>query len=470
MLKPVSSALVAIFALSIAVDSPKLGHFGVDTVSAATAASPTTPAPAKPATPATPAKTITTSTTYSTLTGITRLLKLNSAGNDVKLLQSSLNNKGYKLTVDGVFGKLTLVAVKDYQEKNGLKVDGIVGPMVIKKLSGVVATSTTLEAAKVDYSGTYIGYAWADEVKGTTLGDTTKKIQTILELDKGGMITDASVLSFKKVDGYWVLRQSGNATVSVDFSMEPTKAVPGEKYVAGNSMFKVKTGADDLMSFYSTAVDKDGTIAVLMACPVTRYLFEMKFKPDYNYSSKVGSVTIDSGLLVPTVLTESGGIKITDWSQLSGKSIFNFSPFSHVLGSRGVLTGINDTSTIQEFMEKMGVVFKDSKPVPMSAKYGYTGNGGWSGNYAKISEFLKGKNALEMTSLVDWSIERYSKGINAKNFFGVDIVSGATKTVQNSYDAIAGATVRMSRESNSYQRALVKAKIIKEKDVIKGRY
>jgi len=118
----------------------------------------------------------------------------------------------------------------------------------------------------------------------------------------------------------------------------------------------------------------------------------------------------------------------------------------------------------------MGVVFKDSKPVPMTAKYGYTGNGGWSGNYAKISEFLKGKNALEMTSLVDWSIEKYKKGINDKNFFGVDIVAGATKTVQLSYDTIAGATVRMSRESNSYQRALVKAGIIKEEDVIKGRY
>lgn len=331
--------------------------------------------------------------------------------------------------------------------------------------------SSAQQTAKTkDYSGTYIGYAWGDEVKGVALKDAKKKIQTILELDKDGNIIDASVLSYKKVDGYWVLRQSGNATVAVDFSVEPTKATPGEKYVAGKSMFNVKTGSDDLMSFYSVAVNKDGTTAVLIADPITRYLFEMKLKPGYDYSTKVGKVTIDSGLLVPTVLTESGGMVIKDWSQLNGKSIFNFSPFSHVLNSRGVLNGIKDESTMKELLEKLGVVFQDSKPVPMAAKYGYTGNGGWAGNYAKISESLKGKNAVKMTSLVDWSIEKYKKGINANNFFGVDVVAGATKTVQNSFDTISGATVRMSRESSSYQRALVKAGIITEKDVIKGRY
>ena len=60
--------------------------------------------------------------------------------------------------------------------------------------------------------------------------------------------------------------------------------------------------------------------------------------------------------------------------------------------------------------------------------------------------------------------------MNGDNFFGIDVVSGATKTAQNSTDGIAGATVRMSRESTSYQRALVKSGIISEEDVIKGRF
>ncbi len=50
-----------------------------------------------------------------------------SSGSDVKKLQQTLNNHGYKLAVDGQFGSKTQAAVRDYQKKNGLQVDGIVG-------------------------------------------------------------------------------------------------------------------------------------------------------------------------------------------------------------------------------------------------------------------------------------------------------------------------------------------------------
>lgn len=55
------------------------------------------------------------------------LLKYGSQGNDVKDLQNRLNANGYNLSVDGSFGKNTLSAVKDYQQKNALTADGIVG-------------------------------------------------------------------------------------------------------------------------------------------------------------------------------------------------------------------------------------------------------------------------------------------------------------------------------------------------------
>lgn len=50
-----------------------------------------------------------------------------SQGSDVKTLQQMLNSKGYSLDVDGIFGSKTQAAVKDYQQKNNLAVDGIVG-------------------------------------------------------------------------------------------------------------------------------------------------------------------------------------------------------------------------------------------------------------------------------------------------------------------------------------------------------
>ena len=50
-----------------------------------------------------------------------------SKGSDVTELQKLLNNNGYSLSVDGIFGAKTQAAVKDYQQKNNLAVDGIVG-------------------------------------------------------------------------------------------------------------------------------------------------------------------------------------------------------------------------------------------------------------------------------------------------------------------------------------------------------
>lgn len=62
------------------------------------------------------------------------VLKKGSKSEDVKTLQKKLNAKGYKLTVDGIFGDKTLSAVKDFQKKNGLAVDGIVGKNTWAKL------------------------------------------------------------------------------------------------------------------------------------------------------------------------------------------------------------------------------------------------------------------------------------------------------------------------------------------------
>lgn len=59
--------------------------------------------------------------------GTKPILKIGSTGKDVKELQSNLNNRGYNLAVDGIFGTNTLSAVKGYQASNNLAVDGIVG-------------------------------------------------------------------------------------------------------------------------------------------------------------------------------------------------------------------------------------------------------------------------------------------------------------------------------------------------------
>ena len=60
----------------------------------------------------------------------TLLMKIGSKNGDVKELQKFLNTKGYNSgTVDGKFGLLTQAAIIKFQIANGLKGDGIIGPI-----------------------------------------------------------------------------------------------------------------------------------------------------------------------------------------------------------------------------------------------------------------------------------------------------------------------------------------------------
>ena len=63
-----------------------------------------------------------------------------SLGSAVRQLQNELNKRGYGLAEDGIFGKKTRSAVRDYQKKNGLTmVDGIAGDETWGSLLSAVA-------------------------------------------------------------------------------------------------------------------------------------------------------------------------------------------------------------------------------------------------------------------------------------------------------------------------------------------
>ncbi|NEQ75801.1 MAG: peptidoglycan-binding protein [Okeania sp. SIO2C9] len=61
-----------------------------------------------------------------------------SSSDDVKRLQMILNEMGYSLVVDGMFGSNTEAAVKRFQKNSRLEVDGIVGPLTWYALMSIM--------------------------------------------------------------------------------------------------------------------------------------------------------------------------------------------------------------------------------------------------------------------------------------------------------------------------------------------
>ena len=95
-----------------------------------------------------------------------RQVGFGSTGSAVSKLQTILNQHGYGLAVDGIFGEKTRAAVRDYQKRYTLKLDGIAGPETWGSLlgqngsssngsytgggsSGKTSTSTNLPLGKV---------------------------------------------------------------------------------------------------------------------------------------------------------------------------------------------------------------------------------------------------------------------------------------------------------------------------------
>ena len=99
-------------------------------------------------------------------------LSYGSQGSDVTELQKLLNQNGYSLNEDGIFGTNTQNAVRDYQQKSGLSVDGIVGTNTWGSLNGTYTankntnTATTTKPAATTSTGfEYDAYQESDAVK-----------------------------------------------------------------------------------------------------------------------------------------------------------------------------------------------------------------------------------------------------------------------------------------------------------------
>jgi len=71
------------------------------------------------------------------------LSKYGSRGSEVRTIQEKLKRWGYYTgNVDGIYGSLTVAAVKRFQQKNGLAVDGIAGKNTLNAM-GIMQSSSS---------------------------------------------------------------------------------------------------------------------------------------------------------------------------------------------------------------------------------------------------------------------------------------------------------------------------------------
>lgn len=85
------------------------------------------------------------------------LLKQGTHGDTVKKLQTALG-----ITADGKFGPGTEKAVRDFQQKNGLKADGMAGPLTLAKIDAFKADFTAAVAEKSQMSASEAAAAGAE--------------------------------------------------------------------------------------------------------------------------------------------------------------------------------------------------------------------------------------------------------------------------------------------------------------------
>lgn len=220
-------------------------------------------------------------------TPVQTTLKLGSSGAAVTELQKKLNILGYNLSVDGSFGNATDAAVRDFQRKNGLAVDGIVGSATMAKINEKVKEaqgggSTTGEWIQDATTKRW----WYRHSDGSDTKNNWEKIDgTWYYFDADGWMCTGWVL----VKGKWYYLQSNGALVTnawidklyyvgSDGAMYVNSMTPDGYIVDGSGKWD---GRDAWVKRLQTALKNagynPGTIdgvagsATLAACPTLKY-------------------------------------------------------------------------------------------------------------------------------------------------------------------------------------------------------
>lgn len=204
------------------------------------------------------------------------LLRKGDRGDAVKLLQHRLNLVGAILQEDGEWGVQTDTAVRNYQYKAGLTVDGIVGPLTQRKLiqDAILTRATELARYLVQHKWHYKGGKY--NVKATL--EATKKLDkpgcscahfVSWVLQDVGLLMDGKILSHSRAGYGTGVRSIYNAGKLIDCAVTyPNKKIgacnlqPGDVIVHDSSI-GIWTGKAVLTGRDGKTVDKNNQYKTL---------------------------------------------------------------------------------------------------------------------------------------------------------------------------------------------------------------
>ena len=140
------------------------------------------------------------SSTSSTASSGYKTLSCGSNGNAVKELQEKLNSLGYSCgIVDGDYGTKTADAVKKFQKKNKLTIDGIAGSETLEAIDKAIASNSTKIKITASLLNVRAGAGTNYKVVATIKKDSTHKL--LEEKDGWGRISNGWIKSdyYKKI-------------------------------------------------------------------------------------------------------------------------------------------------------------------------------------------------------------------------------------------------------------------------------
>ena len=156
----------------------------------------------------------TTTETTTPVTPTSNNLVFGSEGDRVKALQENLIKLGYdlgKTGADGDFGTKTLTAVKDFQQKHNLKVDGIVGPATEKAIKEAI-----------------------DKMNENIIVTEPEvfEVGQMVRLIPGATYSDGKAIPAWVINSKIYVRSKPNANDVVTFSISKTGAITGATHIS----------------------------------------------------------------------------------------------------------------------------------------------------------------------------------------------------------------------------------------------